>query len=64
MPFCRVDPCWPPRVALPPRKTSARAGHDATDARNRPSNHAAFRKRERGSEKGSNADTGEIDAAV
>ena len=43
------DPCRPPQVALPPRKTPAQAGHDATDARNQPSERAALRISERSS---------------
>ena len=55
-----ADPCWPPRVALPPQKLPASARRVTTDDGACPNECAALWIRRRNREQGSKEATGEI----
>ena len=59
-----ADPCWPPRVALPPQKLPALAGHITTDDGARPKDHEALWIRRGNREQAAIAVTGEIDIVL
>ena len=64
MPKGGVNPCWPPRVALPLQKLPVSARHVTTDDGARTNECAALWIRRGNREQGATSVTGEIDAVL